>query len=161
LLQAGKGEPRATSNGYSRPPALLAAEDIADVREALESVGKVTDDLESFLLKPKGMKSIELLEHMHAFAMRDPTYQLQIEEPLMPSAHLDAAITDEQCQLFVLAWRDLTMHELMKDVGGLGATMKIAKRKLNLYGAIQSHSGLLANDEKQLQKLKNNQCWPR
>lgn len=133
---------------------MLAAEDNADVREALESVGKVTDGLESFLLKPKGMKSIELLEHMHAFAMRDPTYQLRIGEPLMPSAHLDAAITDEQCQLFVLAWRDLTMHELMKDAGGLGATMKIAKRKLNLYGAIQSHSGL-ANDEKQLQKLKN------
>jgi hypothetical protein len=32
--------------------------------------------------------------------------------------------------------------------------MKISKRKLNMFGAIQSHSGL-ANDEKQLNKLKN------
>ena len=64
--------------GIPDPPALIAAEDNADVLEALESVGKVTDDLESFLLKPKGVKSIELLEHMHAFAMRDPQYQLRI-----------------------------------------------------------------------------------
>jgi hypothetical protein len=46
------------------------------------------------------------------------------------------------------------MRELMKDAGGDGATMKIAKRKLNMFGAIQSHSGL-ANNEKQLNKLKN------
>ena len=57
---------------------MLAAEDNADVREAHESVGKEMDDLESFLLKPKAMKSIELLEHMHAFAMRDPKYQLRM-----------------------------------------------------------------------------------
>jgi hypothetical protein len=46
------------------------------------------------------------------------------------------------------------MCELMKDAGGDGATTKIAKCELNMFGAIQSHSGL-AKNEKQLNKLKN------
>eukprot|EP00978_Attheya_sp_CCMP212_P044461 scaffold311180_cov54-Attheya_sp.AAC.1 len=63
--------------------------------------------------------------------MRDLQYQLRMGEPLMPGAHLDAAIMDEQRRLFVPVCRGLMMRELMKDAGGLGATMKIAKRKLN------------------------------
>jgi uncharacterized protein (DUF1501 family) len=42
----------------------------------------------------------------------------------------------------------------MKDAGGQGATMKIAKRKLNSLATIQSYS-CMANDETQLQVLKN------
>jgi hypothetical protein len=38
--------------------------------------------------------------------------------------------------------------------GGEGLTMKITKCKLNMFGAIQSHSDL-ANNEQQLNKLKN------
>jgi hypothetical protein len=44
------------------------------------------------------------------------------------------------------------MRELMKDAGG--ATLKIAKRRLNSLATIQSHS-CMANDETQLQVLKS------
>jgi hypothetical protein len=46
------------------------------------------------------------------------------------------------------------MRELMRDAGGQGATMKIAKRKLSTFGTIQSHSGM-ANDERRLGQLRN------
>lgn len=46
------------------------------------------------------------------------------------------------------------MRELMKDAGGQGATLKIAKRKINSLATIQSYSGM-ANDETRLQVLKN------
>ena len=46
------------------------------------------------------------------------------------------------------------MRELMKDAGGQGATLKIAKRRLNSLATIQSHS-CMANDETQLLVLKN------
>jgi hypothetical protein len=78
--------------------------------------------------------------------MRDPQHKRQSGEPLEPSTFLDLAISDVNVPLF--------SQELMKDAGGDGATMKIAKRKLNVIFAIQSHSGL-ANNEKQVNKLKN------
>jgi hypothetical protein len=115
----------------------------------------VTDGLESFQLKPSSKKGIELLNHMHAFAMRDPQHERRAGEPLEPSTFLDLAISEVQLALVLTpSSRDVTMRELMKDAGGDGATMKIPKRKLNVFGTIQSHSGL-ANDEKQLKKLKN------
>jgi len=72
-----------------------------------------------------------------------------------PSSHLDLAISDSQYDIILRASnRDLTMRELMKDAGGQGATLKIAKRKINSLATIQSYSGM-ANDETRLQVLKN------
>lgn len=72
-----------------------------------------------------------------------------------PSAHLDLSISNSQRDIILKPLtRDLTMRELMKDAGGQGATMKIAKRKLNSLATIQSYS-CMANNETQLQVLKN------
>ena len=79
---------------------------------------------------------------MHAFALRDPKSQCRKQDGrddtvnmVEPSSHLDLAISDSQYNIILKASnRDLTMRELMKDAGGQGATLKIAKRKLNSLG---------------------------
>jgi hypothetical protein len=72
-----------------------------------------------------------------------------------PLAHLNLTISDSQHDVILKASNmDLTMRELMKDAGGQGATLKIAKRKLNSLATMQLHS-CMANDETQLQVLKN------
>jgi hypothetical protein len=104
---------------------------------------------------------------MHAFALRDPNNQCRKQDGrsddtaavmvvVEPSAHLDLTISDSQHDIILKASkRDLTMRELMKDAGGQGATMtKIAKPKLDSLATIQSRS-CMANDETQLQVLKN------
>jgi hypothetical protein len=49
---------------------------------------------------------------------------------------------------------DLSVHELMKDAGGEGATIHLAQRKLDNLGYIKAHSGL-ANNDRRLKRLKN------
>jgi hypothetical protein len=148
--------------GVPSNDSINAAEDNADVRAAYMAAGHVTDGLETFQLKPPSKKGHDLLDHMHAFALRDPKSQYRKQDGrddtvnmVEPSSHLDLALSDSQYNIILKASnRNLTMHELMKDAGGQGATLKIAKHKLNSLATIQSHSGM-ANDKRQLHVLKN------
>ena len=51
---------------------------------------------------------------------------------------------------------DLTVKSIMADAGGQGAKRKLAARKLNMYGSINSHSGL-GNSQEQLEKMRRHQ----
>jgi hypothetical protein len=76
-----------------------------------------------------------------------------------PLAHLDLALSDLQHDLILKASkRGLTMRELMKDAGEQGATLKIAKRRLNSLATIQAHS-CMANDETHhVEARQNEKC---
>jgi hypothetical protein len=134
---------------------IVTAQDNPEVREAYESVGRVTDGLASFELKPASKKGLELFDHMYSFLLWDPKTKMEEGVTVEPSAHLDLSISSDQRKIILQpTTRYHTMRELMKDAGGQGATMKIAQRKLNMFGAIQSHS-CMANNEGALALLRN------
>jgi hypothetical protein len=142
--EMAKQHPEHLEMGIPSDEAICVAEDNVDVRTAYEAAGHVTDGLESFLLKPPSKKGQDLLDHMHAFALRDPKNKCKggggnDTVVVEPSSHLDLSISNSQHDIILKPLtRDLTMRELMKDAGGQGATMKIAKRKLNSLATIQS-----------------------
>eukprot|EP00978_Attheya_sp_CCMP212_P031727 scaffold120920_cov35-Attheya_sp.AAC.1 len=153
--EMAKLNPEQLEMGIPSKESVEIAQDNPDVRAAYESAGHVTDGLEAFQLKPASKKGEELLDHMHAFALRDPKSKTEDDTAVKPSAYLDLSISSDQLKIIMQPRaRDITMRELMRDAGGNGATMKIAKRKLSTFGAIQSHSGM-ANDERRLAQLRN------
>jgi hypothetical protein len=166
FFEVAKQHPEQLEMGVPSNDSINIAEDNVDVRAAYIAAGCVTDGLQSFQLKPPSKKGQDLLDHMHAFTLRDPKNQCCKQDGqsndttavmvvVEPSAHLDLAISDSQHDIILKASnRDLTMRELIKDAGGQGATMKIVKCKLNALATIQSHS-CTTNDETQLQVLKN------
>jgi hypothetical protein len=71
-----------------------------------------------------------------------------------PSTWLDVEMTDDQVEVMRPKLIDRMLMEAMKNAGGQGATMKLAKRKLDMFRNVNSHCGM-ANDEKKLNLLRN------
>ena len=74
-----------------------------------------------------------------------------------PFQFLDVEMTDDQARILAPAMQDLSVQAILKDVGGEGATKKLAKRKLNTAGKITSHCGLQNHPE----RVKKTDLRPR
>ena len=120
-----------------------------DVIEAEAAKKPITHGLRAFTLKPKGLKGLDLFNHMQNYARKHTA-----GERLEPSEHLDLAMSDVQDKLLNLTDRDMAEREILKDAGGAGAQMKLAQRKLDLAGDFKSFACVANNDER-IANLKN------
>ena len=66
----------------------------------------------------------------------------------LPSEYLDLEISDDQKKLMNPTQRDFTIREIMKDAGGLGAVKRMAKRKMDAYGFVQSECYEVTDDRR-------------
>ena len=121
--------------------ALVAPE----LAAAVAALPPVTDGLDSFQLKPPGLKGKHLFEHMVRFRAHHA-------DSLAPSFIDD--LTADQKAIISPTQQDLTVRSILRDAGGSGATKKLAQRKLNNSGAITSHCGL-QNQPERIKKLKD------
>ena len=96
-----------------------------DVIEAEAAKKPITHGLRAFTLKPEGLKGLDLFNHLQNYARKHTA-----GERLEPSEYLDLAISDVQDELLNLTDRDMAEREILKDAGGAGAQMKLAKRCL-------------------------------
>lgn len=143
--------------GVPPPEQIARAQNIPELDEAYASMNHVTNGLASFQLKPDGLTGEDLFNHMLKFGARDPKYSPSAQKDDVvrkPSTWLDVEMTDDQVEVMRPKSIDRMLTEAMKDAGGQGATMKLAKRKLDMFGNVNSHCGM-ANDEKKLNLLRN------
>jgi hypothetical protein len=120
-----------------------------EVAAAVAAQKPVTDGLVSFQLKPAGLKGMDLFEHLKKYTRR----HLPKGEVLEPSAALDVEMTEDQKKIVAPSAEDWTCRELLKDAGGHGATMKLAKRKLDSIGDVKAHC-CIANAPERIEKLQ-------
>ncbi|KAJ1449690.1 hypothetical protein M885DRAFT_590330 [Pelagophyceae sp. CCMP2097] len=128
------------------PSAVTIAPEVAEAPEMLKPV---THGLASFHLKSEGLRGLELFEHMVKFKKCHAAGVGFFEA----ESRLDLAISDVQKTVFEPMPYDLTCLELMKDAGGAGATLKLAKRKLDALGGIKAYCGE-ANSDERIKKLE-------
>jgi len=106
------------------------------------------------MLKPPGKTGIDLFSHM--IKMREISTG---EVNLNPSSYLDAVVSKSNAKVLMATSRFLAGNLeskalLVKSAGGTGATMRLARRKLDAYAMVKAYSGM-ANDEKQLAGMEN------
>jgi hypothetical protein len=96
------------------------------VKQAIAGTTRVTQGLNTFLLKPDTLKVVALFDH------------------ILPSVHLDVHVYANHGQhiVFNTTQLDLSIRELMKDVVGEGAAVRLAQRKLDNLGYIKAHGGI-------------------
>jgi hypothetical protein len=121
-----------------------------EVAAALKAKKLVTDGLATFQLKPPGLSGAELFDHMLMFKKRTTP----ASEIFEPTGRLGLEISDTQKEILAPTTpQDLSCRQIMKDAGGQGATLKLAKRKLDALGDIKAHCGLASCPER-IQKLE-------
>ena len=59
-----------------------------------------------------------------------------------PSDYLGIEVSNTQKGIIMPTERELTHGKIIRDTVGLGAQLKLAKRKLDNLGYINSHSGI-------------------
>jgi len=133
---------------------VLPAATHPEVAAAKAMTSTITSSLDHFMLKPPGKTGIDLFSHM--IKMREISTG---HVNLHPAPYLDAAVSESNVEVLLatskfLAGNPETKSSLVKSAGGSGATMRLAVRKLDAYGMVKAYSGL-ANDEKQLAKMEN------
>lgn len=121
---------------------------------------RLSEGLVTFQLKPPGMKGMALFNHMLAYGKRRvprPTSQdrarCKCRSHFRVSEWLDVEMTHDQCVICDPTPEDLTMREIMRDAGGDGAIKKLAQRKLDSSGFINSYS-CEANHPRRTARLK-------
>jgi len=107
-----------------------------------------TDGLTSFELKPDGLSRDDLFRHMIKHRKRASNTQFQ------PSEYLDVEMKDIQKAILTPSAYDLAASRVLENAGGKGARMKIAERRLNATGEVQSYCCLTNTDER-LRRLEN------
>jgi len=165
--EMAKQHPEQLEMGVPSNDSIHVATDNVDIREAYMAAGHVTDGLQSFQLRPPCKKGHDLLDHMHAFALRDPKQKCNKQDgcnatanTVELSSHLDLAISDSQYDIILRASnRDLTMRELMKDAGGQGATLKIAKCKIKIRWPLYSHTAAWPTTKHGCRCSRTNTSW--
>ena len=115
------------------------------VEEAREHAQKITDGLDTFMLKPEGMKGEALFHHMIQFRKRN--------NGTKPSMYLAIDVNETQQSILNPTMTDMARGAIIACVGGAGARLKLAQRKLDNLGYINSHCGI-QNDEKRMGCLK-------
>ena len=122
----------------------------AEVEAAKEHSSKVTDGLDTFMLKPVGIKCQALLEHMTKFRKRT----VKKRKNSKPSMHLDIDVNETQVSILNPTLNDTAEGSIIEGVGGKGARFKLSKRRLDNLGYINSHCGI-QNGEKRMDRLKS------
>jgi hypothetical protein len=151
VLRVGEKQPEHLDRGVPDAAVIKTAIELPEVvQDAIDNTTRVTEGLDIYTLKPKALKGIALFDHMVKLRMRSS------KQPFLPSVHLDVHVYKNTGQhiLFNPTLLDLLVRELMKDAGGVGATLRTAQRKLDNFGYIKSHSGL-ANDPERLERMRN------
>jgi hypothetical protein len=98
--------------------------------------------LDSFLIKPPGLKGMHLFKHLRYKSVTSPTAKAA------PSNFLDIEVTDDKRGILKTTHETTpTRREIMKDVGE-GAVKKLAARRLDSMGTIKPHSGVVNNEER-------------
>jgi len=64
---------------------------------------------------------------------------------MSPSGYLDIAMSASACIVMNPTVLDLSKRNIMLEVSGEGAKMRLSKRRLDNLGSIKSHSGLMNN----------------
>ena len=122
-----KEEPSSIGITEAIRPALLGEAELNESNQK-QATALLTDGLITYQRVPAHLigkgKGEELLKHQLSFLKR--TSQSAV---LAPSAWLDIEVSKDQQDILNPSFRDLTIREIMKDAGGLGATKKFAKRK--------------------------------
>jgi len=156
-VECAEEDPKKLSHGV---PTLLDHNDVLpvavhpEIAAAKAVTSKITSNLEHFMLKPPGKTGVDLFSHL--IKLRE----ISTGKPnLTPAPYLDAAVSESNVEVLMATSMFLvgnleTKSILVKSAGGTGATMRLAKRKLDSYGMVKAYS-CLANDEKQLAKMKN------
>lgn len=115
------------------------------VEEAREQARKITDGLDTFMLKPEGMKGEALFHHMIQFRKRN--------NGTKASMYFAIDVNETQESILNPTMTDMARGAIIACVGGVGARLKLAQRKLDNLGYINSHCGI-QNDEKRMGHLK-------
>ena len=118
-----------------------------EVVEIKKKLVPANHSLNTYLLKPKGMKGMELFNHM----LR---YRGTHAGDIKPNEALGIDLDKRQAAIIMPSKSSLRQHEIMQDAIGQNAQLKVAKRKLDNLGFIQSHSGIQNNPER-IERLKN------
>ncbi|HSN65040.1 MAG TPA: hypothetical protein VLS94_00280 [Fusibacter sp.] len=128
-----------------------------ELARAQSSSSNINSGLNSFLLKPPGMKGMELFQHLESKMLMSPTSKTQLEvKNLSPSQYINVEMTKEN-RLALAAAVDPSLtskRSIMMDAVGPGATKKMARRKLNMFGKISSRCGTV-NDPLSLKRMEN------
>jgi hypothetical protein len=113
-----------------------------------------TAGLSHWQLKPKGYTGEKLFGHM---ILKRETATVLIGSP---ARYLDVAISKTNRQVLkntseLIAGKNaVAKRELMRDAGGDAATQRLAKRKLDSWGHVKSHSGIV-NDPARMDRMEN------
>ena len=119
----------------------------AEVKEVKQKMAYANDGLQTFQLKPQGLHGKDLFNHMLE-------YRAQHLGAVQPSKHLGINMSKSQRSAIMPSREDLAANVIMRDTQGLGAQLKISKRKLDNLGFIKSHSGI-QNSEERIKRLKS------
>ena len=119
----------------------------AEVEQVEKLLKNANDGLSHFELKPAGLKGCDLFDHMLK-------YRGQQMGETNPSDYLGIEVSNTQKGIIMPTERELTQGKIIRDTVGLGAQLKLAKRKLDNLGYIKSHSGI-QNDKERLKRLKS------
>ena len=133
-------------------------EEIVAVAAATKSIN---EGLTSFQLKPENKRGMDLFDHMLQFRNRDQKIRRTNKNPddtaasiVRPAPYLDVEFKAGQLSTVQPTIEDLRASNLMRDAGGDGAMMKLAERKLNALGNVNSHS-CFVNSAVNLEKMRN------
>jgi hypothetical protein len=122
--------------------------------EAELNMESATAGLSHWRLKPDGCTGEELFSHM---ILKRETAPALISSP---ARFLDIAISKTNREVLkntseLIAGKNVaTKRELMRDAGGDAATQRLAKRKLDSWGHVKSHSGIV-NDPARMDRMEN------
>ena len=115
--------------------------------EAKAQMKNADATLNHYMLKPPELKGVELFEYMIK-------YRGTHVGRSKPSPYLGIYVSDLQQGLIQPTEEELTQGRIMRESVGMGAKLKLVKRKLDNLGYIKSHSGL-QNNEARLERLKS------
>ena len=123
----------------------------AIVDEAMAGTKKINANLNTFLLKPDGMRGEELFNNMIKFRNRRYCNDDMV---MTPSASLAIDIDKTQKSIIRPTTRYYVEKSVINCASGDGARLKLAKRKLTSLSYLQGESGV-QNDPKRLRRMKN------
>jgi len=106
-------------------------------------------------LKDKSDKEAQkkLFTHMTNYTAQS-MWNADRNQPLEPSSHLDARMSDDQKTLLCPSYKNVLMGYILYDVKGKGAVNKLAKRRLDMIsGNVASYARCL-NSAKRLKQIE-------
>ena len=128
-----------------KPAAKKEVVEVEEITEVKKIIKDANIGLKTFQLKPNGLHGEDLFNHMLE-------YCAQHLGAIEPSKRLYVDITKTQNSVIMPSKEDLTANQIMRDTQGLGAQLKISKRKLDNLGYI--HFCGVQNSESRIKRLR-------